>query len=420
MITYLKNLSKLSIFRDLSWYTLCQIFVQTAAFFSAIIVTRYLGPTNLGLYGFVQNYVSTALTVIAGVDFYFTWKIAKSNNFFQDVQECMGYKFNFYILFSVIGTTAAWIVLPHDIAFMVTIMFVPVFVQSLNAFSFYAMATNKARVVATTYILTSTILLLLKVGLVYLRAPLYAFVVVAALDLILSGTILSIYFIRKSEWRGVISGIKLPSLLKSLTFLYSIRLSIIAIVCWGLLQRIDQLILATFSNAYTLGIYVAAVKIAEVPNFLAGVLSAALISRMAYVAVNHDDNSKSRLKQMMFSYFAVGSLIAIGIIIFAPLAIHILYGTKFIESVPVLRAYALSIPGMFLNYFFLGMYGARDRQHHQVGIFGTAVVVNVIFIYLLTPMYGLVGTAFATAIAYSVSALGFYMNLGNKKYHAQS
>lgn len=415
MLTYFKNLSQLSIFKDLSWYTLCQIFVQGAAFFSAIIVTRYLGPTNLGLYGFVQNYVATVLTVVAGVDFYFTWKIAKSDNFYRDIQECIGYKFYMYLTFGFLGTLAGWIILPHDIAFMVTIMLVPVFVQSLNVFSFYAMATNRAKVVALTYIVTSMMLLLLKVGLVFLQAPLYAFVVVSAIDLILSGSILAIYFLRMPEWRGVLSTIKLPSFLGSFTFLYSIRLSIIALICWQLLQRVDQLILATISNAYTLGIYVAAVKIAEVPNFLAGVLSAALVSRMAYVAINDDNNSKARLKKMMLSYLGVGSLIAFLIIVFAPLAVHLLYGLEFRESIPVLRAYALSIPAMFLNYFFLSMYGAQDRQHNQVVIFGVALLANVVFIYLLYPVFGLKGTAFATAIAYSISACWFYVNLYKQK-----
>jgi O-antigen/teichoic acid export membrane protein len=417
MITYIKNVAKLSIFRELSWYTFCQIFVQGAAFFSAVIVMRYLGPTNLGLYGFVQNYVATALTVVGGMDFYFTWKIAKSDNYFRDVQEYIGYKLYLYIFFSIIGISSAWIALPNDIAFMVSIMLIPVFLQSLNAFSFYAMATNRAKLVSTVLIISSTVLLVIKVSLVFLQAPLYSFVIVSALDLILNGIILTIYFMRFPEWKNLFSSLKVPSFLSSFNFLYSIRLSIVALVCWQLLQRIDQLILATFSNAYTLGIYGAAVKIAEVPNFLAGVLSAALISRIAHVAVQHDVDVtvKGNLKKMMLSYLIVGSAISLGIIIFAPLAIHILYGKEFIQSVPVLQAYALSIPGMFLNYFFLGMYGARDRQRYQVAIFLSALVINVILIYALTPVWGLVGTAIATAVAYSISAFSFYINLETKK-----
>jgi O-antigen/teichoic acid export membrane protein len=385
--------------------------VQVASFFSAVIVSRYLGPINLGLYSFVQNYVNVVLTIISGMDFYFVWKLAKSDNYFRDIKLFIGYKFNIYIFLAIVGITSAWVVLPHDIAFMVTILLAPVFIQSLNIFSYYAMANDRAKLVAIVQIVVAVVLLVLKVGLVFLKVPLFWFIAVAAVDLILSGSIMGFYFLRQKEWRKLFFGFEFPTLLESIKFLFSIRLSILALMCWSLLLRIDQLILATFSNAYTLGIYSAAVKIAEVPNFLAGVLSTALISRMAYISTREDLISKQKLKTIMSSYFIVGSVIALGIVIFSPLAIHILYGAKFAESAIVLRAYALSIPGMFMNYFFLGMYGVKDRHHHQILIFGTALVINIILIYVLTPIYGLVGTALATAIAYTVSALGFYLNL---------
>ncbi len=412
--TLQKNFFGVKIFQDLSWYTLGQIIVQGVAFFSAVIVSRYLGPINLGLYSFVQNYVGTILTVIGGTDFYFTWKIAKSGNYYRDVVECFAYKLYLYIVLACIGVVSALVVLPSDVAFMVSIMLVPVFIQSLNAFSFYVLATNRAKLMATTQVLSAILLLGIKVGLVYLKAPLYAFVIVSSVDLILSGIIFTFYFMRFSEWREALKEYTFPPFIKVFSFMYSIRLSIIALIFWQLLQRIDQLILATFSNAYTLGIYSAAVKVAEVPNFLAGILSAALISRMAYVATNNDEDSKRKLKKIMLSYFVIGTGIALTIVLFAPLAVHVLYGIKFIDSVSVLRAYALSIPGMFMNYFFLGMYGAKERQHNQIGIFGTAVGINIVLVYVLTPVFGLVGTAYATVISYTVAALGFYSVLDKK------
>jgi len=410
-----KNLFNQEIFKQLSWYTFAQIVVQGSAFLSAIIVTRYLGPINLGLYSFVQNYVGTLLTVGGGMDFYFTWKIAKSDNHFRDVQQFIGYKFSIYILLTIFGLLSAWLILPRDIAFMISIMLVPACINSLSVFSLYLTATDRARFMSMIQIVSSVSLLLIKIVLVLLKSPLYHFVIVAAVDSAIGGVLILIILIRMSEWQYFLRSFKIPSFIKSISFLYSIRLSIIAIIFWQLLLRVDQLILATFSNAYTLGIYSAAVKIAEVPNFLAGVLSAALISRMAYISTREDEESKKKLQKIMSSYFLVGSLIALGIIIFAPLAIHILYGNKFIDSVAVLRAYSLSIPFMFMNYFFLGMYGARDRQHHQIGIFGFAVFINILLVYVLTPRFGLTGTALATASAYMVAALGFYFNLENKK-----
>lgn len=411
----LKNFFGIKIFQDISWYVVGQLIVQGTSFISAIIVSRYLGPTNLGLYSFVQNYVGTILTVIGGTDFYFTWKIARSKNYIQDVLECFGHKLYLYIVLTCIGVVSAWAVLPHDVAFMVSIMLLPVFIQSLNSFSFYILATNRAKLMATTQIISTLLLFFAKVALVFIKAPLYMFVVVSAVDLVLSGVIFLFYFIRFKEWRDAFKTFVFPPFIDVFSFMYSIRLSIFALIFWQLLQRVDQLILATFSNAYTLGIYSAAVKVAEVPNFLAGILSAALISRMAYVATNNDEDSKRKLRKIMISYLVTGTLIALILVIFAPIAIHILYGTKFTSSISVLQVYALSIPGMFMNYFFLGMYGAKDMQSNQIGVFGVAVIINIVLVYILTPVFGLIGTAYATVIAYTVAALGFYSILHKKQ-----
>jgi O-antigen/teichoic acid export membrane protein len=411
MLTTLKNILQRSIFKELSWYTSAQIIVQLMSFISVIIIARYLGPSNLGLYSFIQNYGGALLTVVGGMDFYFMWKIARSSAYSKDLEEYIGHKFNIYIILSIVGIGSAWLVLPRDISIMVTILLLPVFIQSLNSFSYYVIAINRAKLMSIVQMSSAIILFLLKVLLVYYKASLYAFVVISALDLIMTGLILTFYFVRFPEWRKFFYTFKFQSFKSSFVFLYSIRLSILAIIFWQFLLRADQLILATISNAYTLGIYSAAVKISEVPNFLAGVLSSALVSRMAYISVKHDNTSQEKLNKLMLYYLFVGSIITIGIIILAPLAVHILYGQKFNDSIPVLKVYALSIPGMFMNYFFLGIYGAKEKQLQQVAIFGLALVLNIVLIYVLTPVFGLKGTALATALAYTISAFGFYINL---------
>jgi O-antigen/teichoic acid export membrane protein len=405
-----KALFKGSFLKELSWYTSAQIIVQISAFLSAIIIARYLGPTNLGLLSFVQNYVGILLTVGGGMEYYFTWKIAKSENYFDDVQKYLGYKFSVYILLTVIGIILAWIVMPKDIAFMISIVLIPVSIQSLGVFSIYAIATNRARLMSIVQVVSSLSLIAVKIALAMLEAPLYMFVVVVALDMILAGILISMYFLTKEEWKGFFSTIKIPSFVSSVTFIYTIRFSVLALVFWQLLLRVDQMALATFTNAYTLGIYSAAVKIAEVPNFLAGVISAALISRIAKISNQDTEYSKDKLRTIMLGYFLIGSCISLGIILFAPLIVNVLYGDKFIDSILVLKAYALSIPGMFMNYFFLGIYGARDKYKQQILIFGVAVTVNVILVYALTPIMGIMGAALSTSLAYTISAVWFYFN----------
>ncbi|MFA5132119.1 MAG: oligosaccharide flippase family protein [Candidatus Paceibacterota bacterium] len=414
LVSSVKNLLLRPLFKELSWYTLAQVFIQGASFISVIIVSRYLGPTNLGLYSFVINYVGAFLTVISGMDFYFGWKLVRSQHQHEDFKVYLGHKFNIYIVLSLMGLISAWYVLPKDVATFVSIILVTISLQSLNTFSIYAIVNNRAKLVSIVQMLNAGIMLILKVSFVLLKAPLIWFIVISAFDLILAGLIFSTYFLKSSEWRKVFYSFRLPSLISSFIFLYSIRLSIASLIFWQLLLRIDQLILATVSNAYTLGIYSAAVRISDVPNFLAGVLSNALVSRIAYISTKDNDESKSNLKKIMFYYVGIGFFIFFIFLIFAPLAVKILYGSKFIESVPVLRVYSLSIPAMFLISFFINVYGVKDKYHHQVMIFGSSLIVNVVLIYMLTPIYGIVGTASATVIAYTFSALLFYFNLNKK------
>ncbi len=247
--------------------------------------------------------------------------------------------------------------------------------------------------------------------LVVLHASLIWFVVVNAIDTVLVATLLAGIYLSKDSVRFLFKEIPFPSLWKTLHFMYAIRMSLIAIALWQLILRVDQLVLATFSNAYALGIYAAAVKIAEVPNFLAGVLYTALVTHIAFFADKDDDFSKRRVRQVLFLYAIGGMLIALLLMVIAPFAISFLYGQKFIEAVPVLRAYALSIPGMFVTLHYFGIYGAKDRHFFQSTIFALALLLNVVLVYMLTPLFGLTGAAYATAIAYTSVAITFYFHV---------
>jgi O-antigen/teichoic acid export membrane protein len=185
-------------------------------------------------------------------------------------------------------------------------------------------------------------------------------------------------------------------------------MTVIVLVLWQLIARIDQLVIATFSNAYSLGLYAAAVRIAEVPNVFSGILYTALVSRIAILEKGGKESSGKDFKKMFLLYFVLGSFFAIGEIITAPLLVHILYGQKFIEAVPILRAYALSIPGSFILTYSFSVYGVRNKQEQQVLIFVLGVIINVALIYILSPYFGMVGSALATSISYNFLAYVFF------------
>jgi len=405
----LQDILSLSAFREASWYTFSNFIAQGLSFLGILFVSRYLGPANLGLYSFVQNYAATIFTILSGSDFYFSWAIARSEDHVKDIKRFIIHRFHIAVILSLLGFIGAIVFLPKDVMLMCIIIIAPAFLNSFSIFHFYALSQKRAKLVASVQILTAVIIVLLKIILVLLQAPLIAFIYVSAIDVTIISTAYFIFFTKNRELMRDVFSAYTPKLTETFKFLYSIKINVLVIFLWQLLMRADQLILAKITNAYSLGIYSAAVKVAEVPNVIAGVIYLTMISRMVPLIKDSSSHSHEKLRKVFYMYLLIGVAMAIGIIIFAPLAVSIIYGERFIESIPVLRAYALSIPGMYLTYFFFSLFGAIDKHKVQALIFFFAVALNVLLVILFTPIYGLLGAAFATVVTYSLSGLAFYI-----------
>ena len=410
MYEYILIFLKRPILKEISWYMVGQIGVQIFAFLGVLTTARYLGPINIGLYSFVQNYLLAFMSVLGSMEFYFSWKIAKSENRIHDLREYVWHKFYITLITIIVGVMVAWAVLPRDVAVLSTILFTPFILGSTSGFYSYAIAFKNAKLVAISQFISSLLILLTKIFFVKIKAPLMDFVAIGAIEVVLLTIILTIFYLRDKEIRQELFKNSFPNINKTFHFMYSIRASLVVIVLWQLIVRVDQFVLALLTNAYSLGIYAVAVKIAEVPNFFGSIMYTALISRVSIFADKEDKDSKLRIRKVLLTYFAIGTFFAIGIIITAPILVHILYGAKFIEATPVLRSYALSIPGMFLCLHYFAIYGAKGKHFHQSIIFFLGIIINVVFMYLLTPIMGLVGAALSTSLAYSFVALSFYFH----------
>lgn len=403
------HLKSRPVVKEFSWYALSNFTAQALSFVSILFVSRYLGPVNLGLYSFVQNYYITIFTVLSGSDFYFSWALARSENRMLDIKRFVVYRFHVAIILSIIGSLAAFLILPTDVATMCMIMLAPAFLNSFIILAFFALVQKKAKLVAGIQIFCALIMTLVKVSLVLIKAPLIYFVLASAFDMaIISLVYLFIYSLNKKLVKEILSSYT-PKISDTFRFISDIRINILVIFLWQLLLRADQLILAKITNAYSLGIYAAAVKVAEIPNVLAGILYLTMIGRMVPLIKSDSSYSHYRLRRMFYLYFLIGMFMSICIIIFAPLGINIIYGSRFTESISVLQMYALSIPGMYLSYFFFSLFGAIDKHRVQAIVFFISVVLNILLVLILTPMYGLIGAASATAVTYTLAGLSFYI-----------
>jgi len=96
---------------------------------------------------------------------------------------------------------------------------------------------------------------------------------------------------------------------------------------------------------------------------------------------------------------------AIPVTIFAKPIIHIIFGSGYLEAVPILRIYIWSSVGVFLNY---AIYHYLVSENFIKTIFWTNLLtmfINIILNIVLIPAYGIAGSAWATLISYAIPPL---------------
>ncbi|MGC9665572.1 lipopolysaccharide biosynthesis protein [Planosporangium sp. 12N6] len=164
-----------------------------------------------------------------------------------------------------------------------------------------------------------------------------------------------------------------------------------------LLMRLDVLILNALSDAMAVGLYAAAVTVAEMSRILTDAAAQVATSRQAGGELTDAAVVTARATRLstLLACAAVG-----GVCVVAPLAVPLLYGEAFRGSVAALFALA---PGMFAlgATRALGVYLLRlDRPVRMTAITVVAVAANILLCLVLIPRWGIVGCALASSACY--------------------
>jgi O-antigen/teichoic acid export membrane protein len=168
-----------------------------------------------------------------------------------------------------------------------------------------------------------------------------------------------------------------------------------------LLFRSDILILDGLTTTAAVGLYSLAVSLAELTRLVTDAIAQIALPRQ----LDTDDRGAAAATLGVTRLSAVVALASVGLMCAAaPPLIPIVYGTSFRGSVPSLLALA---PGLLalgatrpIGAFLLRL----DRPMLASAMSIAALVVNVALNLVLVPVYGIVGSAVASSIAYAALA----------------
>jgi len=167
------------------------------------------------------------------------------------------------------------------------------------------------------------------------------------------------------------------------------------------------------SSAYALGIFGACYKFAVLMNLA---VQAFRYAAEPFFFSNASDKKSPQLFAKVNHYFViVCCILLLGVVINLDLLKYLLGDSKYWEGLPI-------VPILLLGYLFLGVYynltvwfKLTDKTYYGTIITVIGAIVTIAANYYLIPLYGYMGSSWATLISYLTMTILCYM-LGQKHY----
>jgi O-antigen/teichoic acid export membrane protein len=392
-----------------------QIFALILSFFIGAWMARYLGPEDYGtinyalafagLFGFIASF---------GVDSILVRELVKSP---EKKEELLGTSFVLKLLgalmaiiFTVIAT---FMVEQSSFNRILIIIFTTSFIfQSLNVVSAFFQSRVEAKNNVWSQVGAGLLSSLLKIVFILSGAGLGWLMLIFTLDAAWQSLLLVLIYRRRGyrlgAWRLRWS---LARQIVSTSWLLMLSAAVSFI-----LLRIDQVMIGQMLGTVEVGLYAVAVKFVEVWYFLPGIISASLFPAILN-AKKTDINIYRRRLFHFFVFMLVFSLVvALGTVALSYYLVVGLFGVEYLPAVAVLRVYAWSSVGLFLNWAFYQQLIAEDRLYLIFFSNFAGMALNVCLNFLFIARFGIIGAAWATLISYLLvpAIIFWHFQRGNK------
>lgn len=391
------------------WLMLEKAIRLFSALFVGILVARYLGPAQYGTYNFAIGFVSLFGAIATlGLDTVIVRDIV--NKAFPK-HKLLGTCF----LLKVIATVTTWLLIlllswwlnysSDEILLILLIAFASI-LQTVNVIDFDFQASVKSKYVAKLLMLQLVLSAFLKIYLVYSAAALQTFALVFTFEslIYLIGLIWLYKHVNKENillWRWD-TDIAIAMLKESFPY-------IIAGLAISAYLKIDIIMIKSMLSDYDAGIYSAATRLSEawyfvpmvlVSSFFPAILAAKTISSRLYY--DRISALSGALIILAVSLSAFCSLFAVEII-------TLLYGVEFTGAGSVLIVHIWCAIFVFLGVISHRWYVAEHKKYFALWRSIVGLAINVWLNYLLLPIYGVLGAAYATLV--SQFLVGYFFDL---------
>ncbi len=272
-------------------------------------------------------------------------------------------------------------------------------VQSTDVVDYYFQSKLKSNWIALSRSISFIAFGVTKLLLVYYKFDVTYFATVQAAEFLVAGLLL-LYFLSKTIPINLIkfNRVVVTQLILDAT---PILFAEIAIIIY---MRTDQVMIGEMIGDSALGNYSAAVKLSEIWYFIPGVICSSLFPSIIKAHAENPLLYKQKLQKLYELLSGISVSIALVVSLTSYWIILILFGPEYSEAASVLTIHVWA--GVFVFWGFASNQQLVIEHLTRLSLYRTIIgmVVNVIFNFLLIPLWGIKGSAVATLLAQASSA----------------
>ena len=357
----------------------------------SVLVVRYLGPKDYGLYSYLQSIIAIlGVFVTLGLDGIVLKEISKNEKELVKIFS-ISLILRFLVSFIIIvGLYFYWLFYKSEDSFLLFIMgFIFVF-ESFSIFKVYFQykILSKYEVIANLIALFFSSIL--KLLFIYYQLSLIYLIVIVIFDKAVYAITIFRFYKRFEEFKLVFDKEKAKYLL------YLSWPLIFSTLSYIVYTKTDQIMIKHMIGDYEVGIYSVAVTLYNLPFILTTILSST-ITPVLYKKFHQSKDEYFNLTLKVLSYTTLFAYILVAIyVFFGKEIILFLYGEKYIESYQILIILAFIIIVMFNSFLRSGYFILVNFQRTFMYINLFYTFLNIVLNYFFILRFGLMGAVYAT------------------------
>ncbi|HDG9787706.1 MULTISPECIES: flippase [Raoultella] len=388
------------------WLSADSLIRMGLGFIISVWLARYLGPQDFGIYNYclaiITIYVSVASLGMNGV---VVREIIKNEG---NANVIMGTSFFLQIAGSILSClfviVTIFLLRPDDWGIMLAslVMLPSVLLRSSDIFKYWFESKISSKYTVFSQNIAFFVSSAVKLLIIFTGGSYVYVCATVSIEALVTAVLLT-YFFKKhglsSKWVFNLSEAK-----RLLSLSWPL---IISGVAFMLYMRIDQIMIGNMIDDATVGIYSVAVKMVEVWYFFPVAIVSSLFPKIIKIREINIDEYNKRIQFLYDLLVLISVSIALFVTFLSDYIISFFYTSQYLEASLLIKIYAWVSVFYFLSSASGRWYINEGLQKYALNRNVIGLFMGVVLNYILIPIYGALGSVYATLIAYACAGYLF-------------